>query len=68
MSFNFVLLCKVFLKIVFLVESLDCESTKLLSLAVRSLMVYMFGSSALLSTNKVESSLGYVLFVYCLLV
>lgn len=67
-SFNFVLLCKVFLTIVFLVESLDCEFVKLFSLAVRSLMLYTFGSSALLSTNKVESSLRYVLFVYCLLV
>lgn len=68
MSFNFVLLCKVFLTIVFLVGSLDCEFVKLFSLAVRSLMLYTFGSSALLSTNKVESSLRYVLFVYCLLV
>lgn len=68
MSFNFVLLCKVFLTIVFLVGSLDCEFVKLFSLAVRSLMLYTFGSSALLSTSKVESSLRYVLFVYCLLV
>lgn len=67
-SFNFVLLCEVFLTIVFLVESLNCEFAKLFFLAVRSLMLYTFGSSALLSTNKVESSLRYVLFVYCLLV
>ena len=68
MSFNFFLLCKVFLTIVFLVENLDCEFAKLFSQAVRSLMLYTFASSALLSTNKVESSLRYVLFVYCLLV